>query len=49
MEKQLENGEVNASEAKPEWVKPEVTEFDVNSTTLSGLPTPGVYDGVIYS
>lgn len=49
MENKLENGEVKTSELGPEWVKPVVTEFDVNSTTMAGLPTPGVYDGSLYS
>jgi len=49
MENKLENGEVKASELRPEWVKPEVTEFDVNSTTMAAIPTPGVYDGSLYS
>lgn len=49
MENKPENKEMNASEPRPEWVKPEVTEFDVNSTTMAATPTAGVFDGTLYS
>ncbi len=47
MEHKPENVEIKA-EAKPEWKKPQVTEFDVNSITLSGFVGTGE-DNVFYS
>jgi hypothetical protein len=47
MENKPENIEMKA-EAKPEWKKPQVTEFDVNSITLSSF-TPTGEDNLFYS
>ncbi len=48
MEKNTENREAKTDEGIPEWEKPQVTEFDVNSTTLAG--TGGSrWDGTAYS
>ena len=47
MERKPENIEMMA-EAKPEWKKPQVTEFDVNSITMSSFVPTGV-DSLFYS
>jgi hypothetical protein len=48
MENKPENTEPKAGETRPEWKKPMVTEFDVNSITLSSFTPEGV-DNVFYS
>ena len=47
MEHKPENIEMKA-EAKPEWKKPQVTEFDVNGITQSSFIPTGT-DNAIYS
>lgn len=44
----MEDKEVKSSEPQAEWIKPEVTEFDVNSTTLGGYVGTGT-DNTYYS
>jgi len=48
MENKSENTEPRTNEAKPEWQKPQVTEFDVNSITQSAFINTGT-DNAIYS
>jgi hypothetical protein len=48
MENQAKTNDSKAIESKPEWVKPEVTEFDVKSTTQSG-GTSATLDSAGYS
>lgn len=47
MENVKENARIPREEEKPEWVKPEVSVFDVVATTLVG--TAGAWDGGGYS
>ncbi len=48
MENKQENTDLRTNEAKPEWKKPQVTEFDVNSITQSSFIPTGT-DNAIYS